>query len=201
MKLFLFIPFVFLISCMQNKQVFICGDRECINKKEAKRYFEENLIIEIKITKNKEIKTYDLVKMNTGESENSLIKNKKVISDTKKLTKSDKDDIKKKLKEEKRIAKLIEKQKKIKLKEKKKMEKLKEKKQAKLAKLNKKDKKLNKKVINKNKINTSSTKKSNKQIVQYEEICSTLNKCEIDEISDYLMRIGKLKDYPDLTSN
>ena len=39
----------------------------------------------------------------------------------------------------------------------------------------------------------------NNQIVQYEEICSVLNKCEIDEISEFLMNIGKNKDYPNLS--
>ncbi len=201
MRLFLLLSFLFLLSCMQNKQVFICGDRECLNKKEAKKYFEENLIIEIKITKDKEVKSYDLVKMNTNKSDDvTLVKQK---ASQKELTKSDKLAIKKQLKEKKRAAKLREKIEKSRLKEKKKMEKFnkneqqkklrnKNKEQKKLAKLNKKNQK---------KINLESSKENNKEIVQYDEICSTLNKCEIDEISDYLMKVGKIKDYPDLSSN
>ena len=87
--------------------------------------------------------------------------------------------IKKKLKDEKKIAKLKQKQEIKRQKEKKK-----------LAKLNKKETLKKIKPI----------KKPDNQIVQYEEICSTLDKCEIDEISSYLMKIGKTKKYPDLSS-
>ncbi len=49
---------IFLISaCAKEKSVFICGDHQCINKAEAKQYFEENLTIEIQIvTKEKKNK-------------------------------------------------------------------------------------------------------------------------------------------------
>ena len=39
------------------KSVLICGDHKCINKAEAKQYFEENLTIEVQIvSKNKKEK-------------------------------------------------------------------------------------------------------------------------------------------------
>ena len=35
-----------LSSCAKTKSSFICGDHKCINKAEAKQYFEENLTLE-----------------------------------------------------------------------------------------------------------------------------------------------------------
>ena len=47
---FIIIFFTFLIyGCSKPKTVFICGDHICINKNEAKQYFEENLSLEVKI--------------------------------------------------------------------------------------------------------------------------------------------------------
>ena len=56
-KLFLFFLFLSLLGCSKPKTVLICGDHVCINKLEAKQYFEENLSSEVKIlnqNKNKE---------------------------------------------------------------------------------------------------------------------------------------------------
>ena len=90
MKLLLVLLTFMLYSCSTSKSVLICGDHECINKEEAKLFFEENLTIEVKvITKNKE-KNFSLVKMNLDkESENIKIlksKNKKIV---KKLSKDE----------------------------------------------------------------------------------------------------------------
>ena len=38
-----------LFGCNKPKTVLICGDHICVNKDEAKQYFEENLSIEVKI--------------------------------------------------------------------------------------------------------------------------------------------------------
>ena len=48
MRFFLFIIFLFLLSC-SNKitQVYICGDHPCVNKKEMKEYFDNNISIEV----------------------------------------------------------------------------------------------------------------------------------------------------------
>ena len=51
----------------------MCGERECLNKKEAKEYFEKNLSLEVKIIKEKKEKNFDLVKLNT----NPINQNKK----------------------------------------------------------------------------------------------------------------------------
>ena len=45
---FIFILFI-LYSCTNPKSVLICGDHECINKAEAKQYFNDNLSIEVKV--------------------------------------------------------------------------------------------------------------------------------------------------------
>ena len=63
-KLFLIIIFVLLQSCSKPKTVLICGDHECINKKEAKLYFEENLSLEVKIIDPKNKDNFDLVELN-----------------------------------------------------------------------------------------------------------------------------------------
>ena len=54
---------------------------------------------------------------------------------------------------------------------------------------NKKVKKINR---NKNKLN-----KSNEQII---DICKVLEKCDIEEISEYLTKQGKNKKFPDITA-
>ena len=45
----------------KQKSVLICGDHECINKAEAKQYFDDNLQLKFKLfLKNKE-SSFDLV--------------------------------------------------------------------------------------------------------------------------------------------
>ena len=55
-KILFFVFFFIIIGCSKPKTVFICGDHVCINKKEAKQYFEENLSLEVKIINKKEKK-------------------------------------------------------------------------------------------------------------------------------------------------
>ena len=53
MKIFLLIIIVLLTSCSKHQSILICGDHKCVNKAEAKQYFEENLTLEVQIiTKN-----------------------------------------------------------------------------------------------------------------------------------------------------
>ena len=42
--------------------------------------------------------------------------------------------------------------------------------------------------------------KKNIKSVEGIDICSLLNKCNIDEISNYLLKIGKKKSFPDITT-
>ena len=43
---------IFVSSCNKQKTGLSCGDHICLNKVEAKKYFEENLTLEVKIIEN-----------------------------------------------------------------------------------------------------------------------------------------------------
>ena len=51
MKVLIILITLIIVSCTKPETVLICGDHVCINKAEAKQYFEENLSIEVKIVK------------------------------------------------------------------------------------------------------------------------------------------------------
>ncbi len=206
MKNLLIISFLLLISCSTNiKKVYMCGDRQCVDKKEADEYFSKTLISEIKVLGNKKKKQSDLIELNiikNNKRDKEIIKNtsnKKLIKD--KLAqqkKLEKIKIKKerkialeKAKEEKRLAKL-------KIKEEKKLKKKKIKEKKKLVKLNKKKplKKSYKKTINKNnEINILSNTNS-----EINTICKVISDCDIDKITDNIMKIGQTKSYPKINT-
>ena len=151
----------------------ICGDHVCINKLEAKQYFEENLSIEVKILNQNKNKEEDLVQLNL----NSSFENKRKIS------------IKKKENTEKSIKTLSKKEiKDIK---------------NKIAKKNKKNKsKKNKLSVRlENKLDNSSKKsvKVDKNVYEVVDVCTIIKKCSIEEISKYLIDQGNQRDYPDIT--
>ena len=176
--LIIIIP-IFLISCTGNKFVYICGERECIDKKEADEYFSKNLSMEVIVLNKKEDKSINLVQLNTSTS-NEILENEDesfIIKDIKNLTKKEK----KIIQEERKLAK-------IKIKEEKKRKK-------KLLKTNKSKNK--KKVVRKEKKNIQ--KKIKVKYVDTHRLCSDLNKCNIDEISEYLIKEGTSKEYPDIT--
>ena len=167
MKIFLLTIIVLLISCSKHQSVLICGDHKCVNKAEAKQYFEENLILEVSITSKKEESRYDLIGINLGQ-ENQKIKilkkeNKKIV---RKLSKEEIKDKKKQLKSKKKS---------------KSNEKV----------INKKTKKIEKKVVRKN---TNLNPKSSSV-----DICLKLEKCNIDTISDYLIKLSYEKDFPNIS--
>ena len=65
MKFVCLLTILFLtVSCNKPKTVLICGDHICINKKEAKQYFEENLTIQVKILDKKVKNDINLVELN-----------------------------------------------------------------------------------------------------------------------------------------
>ena len=69
--LFIILLFVNLSNCSTKpKSVFICGDRECVNKAEAEQYFEVNLSIEVKLLVDKKTEKTDLIQLNLKKSEN-----------------------------------------------------------------------------------------------------------------------------------
>ena len=172
MKSFLSLIMLFiLVSCSKPKTVLICGDHICINKAEAEQYFEENLTIEVKIIDKKEKNKIDLVELNLRENQNG----KKRISLLSKnqTTKNIKTLSKNEISD---IKKNIKKK--------------------------KKEKKITKKVItNDKKINeTYKIKKNvNNKRGDIVDVCTILQKCSIDEISKYLIELGKNKKFPDIT--
>ena len=73
MKYLLILFLLILISCSKPKSVLICGDHECINKAEAKQYFNDNLSIEVRIISKDREDRFDLVSLNLKNDENKEI--------------------------------------------------------------------------------------------------------------------------------
>ena len=151
----------------------ICGDHVCINKLEAKQYFEDNLSIEVKILNQYKNKEEDLVQLNLDNS----FENKRKIS------------IKKKENTEKSIKTLSKNEiKDIK---------------NKIAKKNKINRTKKNKLSVKSEIKIDNTNKKslkvNKNIYEVVDVCTIIEKCSIEEISKYLINQGKKRDYPDIT--
>tara|TARA_B100001057_G_C22819248_1_gene938732 strand:- start:872 stop:1324 length:453 start_codon:yes stop_codon:yes gene_type:complete len=149
----------------------ICGDHVCINKAEAKQYFEENLSIEVKIIDKKEKEKIDLVELNLKE-DSSGKRNVSVLSkkNTKKKLKILSDDeisiIKKDIKKKKKEKKVV--------------------------------KKINSKVQEKTYQKSNKNIKFNSDNNDIVDVCTKLKKCSIEEISKYLLKQGKKRDYPNL---
>ena len=76
MRFFLFIIFLFLFSC-SNKvtQVYICGDHPCVNKKEMKEYFDNNISIEV-FTIAPDKKKFTLVDLNLMKDDDNIDREK-----------------------------------------------------------------------------------------------------------------------------
>ena len=167
MRLFLFLILILLISCSKPKSVLICGDHECINKNEAKQYFEDNLSIEVQIkTKDRDL-SYDLVDLNLNEKQNIRIfknENKKVA---RKLSKEEIRIKKKQIKNKKKVLKQ------------------------------------DLKVIKKNEIKTKKEISIKKPLANNikisNDICLKLKKCDIDSITNYLIKLSNEKDYPNIS--
>ena len=106
MRYLLFFIFV-LVSCANKpKSVYICGDHVCVNKEEAKQYFEKNLTLEVKILDNKKkLKETSLIELNLRKEDNrrkvSLAKKEKTQENLKKLSPSEIKIIKSNLKKKK----------------------------------------------------------------------------------------------------
>ena len=168
MKKLLLTTIFILFSCSKHQSVLICGDHKCINKAEAKQYFEENLTLEVQII-NKNVKTnYSLVDLNIEGDEPKIKvfknKNKKVV---KKLSKEEVREKKAEIKKKRKISK-------------------------------QKTEITKKKVVlnTKNKVNTLSSYNSNDNSL---DICIKLEKCDIDSIANYLIKVSNEKDYPNIS--
>ena len=177
---------IFLSGCSKPKTILICGDHECVNKEEANQYFEENLTLEVKIIDQNKKQEIDLVELNLRNNDKEkkvgVIKKKVTNKKLKILSNKEKKDIKNKIKQKnkKKDMKILKKIDKNKIDKKKT-----KKKYLKQAKLTNNEKKTHK--------DTNNAKK------EIEDICSLVKVCNIDEISKYLLEIGKKKDYPDIT--
>ena len=178
-KLLFFFLVLSIYGCNKPKTVLICGDHVCVNKAEAEQYFEENLTLEVKIIDKKRSKEDNLVEINL----NSNSSGKKEVSIFNKKQTS------KKLKE---LSNLEIKRKKAEIRKKKKIKDTKIAKKAKLKEVKKK-KKPQDSVIKTNKVVNNTSKKIT-------DICTILEKCSIDEISKYLVKQGKKRKFPDITT-
>jgi len=170
--------FIFFLSasCSKPKTVFICGDHICVNKTEAQQYFEENLTLEVKVLKKRDSKEPSLIELNLSEP-NQV--NKQVFVSKKERT-------------NKEIKKLSDNEKKKIISNVKKKQDNKKTAQKKTIKENKNTSKKNDKkriVLN----------KSNKKKKEALDICKILKECTIDEISKYLIKDGKKRNFPDIT--
>ena len=171
-KLILILSFFILFGCSKHETVLICGDHICVNKTEAKQYFEKNLSLEVQIINKSEPKSIDLVELNLksnseGNKQINIFSKNKTTNKIKSLTK-------KEIKEKK--AKIRE------------IDKLKKRQNQMIV------KKQSKKRPIKNKKNVN---KSNIKVV---DVCTILSNCSIEEISEYLIKLGKNKKFPDITT-
>ena len=180
-----FVGLLFIFGCTKTKTILICGDHVCINKTEAKQFFEENLSLEVKIINQNIKEEVDLVELNLRNNDNekkiSITTKKANNKDLKILYNKEKKDIKNKIKQ-KNKEKKEQKNKKI-------VKKINEKKTEK--------NNLKQTKLRNNKKNTQ--KDVNKSKNEIEDVCSLIKVCDIDEISKYLLKIGKKKNYPDIT--
>ena len=173
--IFLILLFISTFACSKPKSVLICGDHVCINNAEAELYFEQNLSIEVKIIDKKIKDEINLVELNLIKNQRGKkeirVSLKETTSDSiKTLSSNEISKIKKDLKN------------------------------------NKENKKISKKVIyeEKKKLNKNTTDKIVKKNVYKKkelgvDVCTILVKCSIDEISKYLIEMGKKKKFPDIT--
>jgi len=194
MRKIFFFSIIFLLSnCNKPQTVLICGDHICVNKAEAKQFFEDNLTLEVKVVDLKKSNEINLVELNL----NSNSDKGRIISVTEKkqtnnLLKELSDDQIKQKKNE------VKKRKRIKDKKNSKQTKLKadvfspkKKEKTKKRKKSMKTPVVNKKVIK--------NKTINKPINDISDICVIIENCNIDEISKFLVKQGTEKVFPDIT--
>ena len=182
-KIFFFILLILLSNCSKPKTVFICGDHVCINRGEAKQYFEENLTIEVKILNPKKEKEVDLVELNLNKENKeskrkvTLFSKKNTNKDLRTLSKDEIIKIKRNIKNKKNEKKITQS----------------------IVKKNISNNNKKKEVLinNENIEKNDNVNKKRKKIV---DVCTILEKCSIDEISKYLLKQGEKKGFPDITS-
>ena len=182
---FLIFTLLILTNCNKPKTVAICGDHICVNKLEAKQYFEENLKLEVKIINKQENKQIDLVQLNLNENYKtnrkiSIDKKKKTSQEIKVLSPLEIKNIKKDINEKKNKVRNVKKS-------------TQHKKNLKV----KADENINKK---QKKIKIQPKEKTLNSSIEVVDICTIIKKCNIEEISKYLIKQGKNKNYPDINT-
>ena len=194
---YLIIIFLILSSCVKPKSTFICGDHECINKKEADIYFKKNLSIQVKVNENNKKNYFDLVQLNLKKNPDDrksikILKSKK--NKIKKLSKKEKKAIEDEIKKETKNADLA-----------KKLDKKKANLFTKIEDLNSSKTLETTNVAAKKKINQNSKISSKRSLIikknknEIKDICLIIEKCDIDEISKYLIKKNNSSDYPTLS--
>tara|TARA_E500000178_G_scaffold329239_1_gene359967 strand:+ start:1437 stop:2018 length:582 start_codon:yes stop_codon:yes gene_type:complete len=185
----IFLILLLLSNCSKPKTVLICGDHVCVNKAEAEQYFEENLSIEVEIINQKNNEQIDLVELNLKNNKNkvkqiAISPKKNTNKNLKTLTNDEIKKIKKNIKDKKQKKEIDNKisRKTVKREENNAISELFEKKNKNQE---KKNNFVNKTIINKN--------------INIVDVCTILEKCNIDEISKYLIKEGKKRDFPDIT--
>ena len=181
---------ILLTNCNKPKAVLICGDHICINKTEAEQFFEENLSLEVKIIDKKIKKEVDLIELNlkikpSGERKITLLTKKDTLKELKTLSNDEKEKIKKNI---------INKKKEIRA-AKKKENNVKKEDNKKNYKNENNTNKSNKNPLNSKIMRNNNNKKSTAIV----DVCTILDKCNIDEISKFLLEQGRKKRYPDIT--
>ena len=203
--------FLIILSCSTVKKEYVCGDHPCLDKKEFNEYFSKNLIIEIKSQPNKKNKKINLVDLNMG----SLIEKKSINVNNKKeeqikLKEDEKNSLVEKVKlSEKRNKKEEDKARKI----------IEEVKTANILKSKEPDKSTISEISNnrdkKKKIASKTTSKIKKSLIKntketspvdviktekIESICDQIKDCDIDKITDSLIKKGRKKPFPNIAS-
>jgi len=188
MKLVLlfFLSFL-LMACSKPKTVLICGDHVCLNNEEAEQFFEENLTLEVKIIDKTKSEEIDLVQLNLNENsknekEIKIFSKKKTNENLKTLSEEEKFIIKENIKKKKKEKKLA----KSKPVYEKKYKETKIKKTTTVKKI-----KPEEEIMLQNYVN----KKKNDVV----DVCTLIEKCNIKEISKYLIKEGKSKGFPDIS--
>mgnify|MGYP001166520528 FL=1 len=191
-KLFILFVFLLIYGCSKPKTVLICGDHVCINKAEAEQYFEENLTLEVRVVDSKKSKEINLVELNLesnskGKKEISILSKKQTSKKVKKLSKTEIRKKKAQLKKRKNGQ--------TKKKQNAKTKKNKKKKIIKQVELKKSrsEAKTSKNILKRKRI----VNKPKDEII---DICTIIKKCSIEEISKYLVKEGKNKKFPDITT-
>ncbi len=193
-SIFLIFLIFLLTNCSKPKTVLICGDHICVNKAEANQYFEKHLTLEVRVINKKVKKNTDLVELNllqeNGKKKINMRSKNQTSQKIKPLTRDEIKSIKNEVKRKKN-RKIV-------------------KKKSTSENIIKEKEKIKEYVVKKDKTKklkkTKSTNKDffeidvNKKYKNVVDVCTILEKCSIDEISKYLLKQGKKKDFPDITS-